>query len=66
MERSRNSMLFRKMETNIRANIFKSGERRAGKAAFCIRSFVGLFVKIMCDTTLINFDKHQKYIKEKE
>ena len=31
MERSRNSMLFRKMETNIRANIFKSGERRAGE-----------------------------------
>lgn len=43
MEKSRNSMLFRHMETNIRANTFKSGERKSraeSEAVFFTISFV--------------------------
>lgn len=53
-------MLFRNMETNIRAHSFKNEERRPrgeSEGVFFTRRFVELFVKIMYDTTLIKIKR---------
>lgn len=55
-KKSRNGVLFRNVKTNIRANTFKSRERKSRvelEAVSFTVSFVGLFVKTTYSTTLI-------------
>lgn len=60
---SRNDVLFRNVETNIRGSTFKNGEKKSrvelGVVFFTV-SFAGLFIKTMYNTTLIKVKMKKK------